>query len=229
MLVNINHKILTRLLIGIGGLFFLSSCPQAIAQPVRSGIISPDVTELSLYPDTSVTLDWTQTDRIIETVFLSNSTTLIVGSDGCLSGLSNVPCKQNRASALNIKLRQPRTFIRSTLTVVTIDPTGKRKTQVYSLLRGKKYGRDDEINLIQYSASAPPPSLGSIKSSQALLLRKGLSTAQARRWALDPLLISKSQLMINYVEQGMSLEDAAAKARVSLPYAQKLISIGEQR
>jgi hypothetical protein len=177
-----------------------------------------------LYRGQGLTISFARANQTVETVWLDNPRFVGLDSDGCLQGLQPT-CTKNEASALHLKLidsvpvAKVNQINKSLMTVVTLDAQGQRHNYLYRLQASLQGADSDGTALIEYvpSISATPTPIS------APAITQGMQLAQREGRLKDPQLMSRTITLLNLLNSGVPLENAAKEAGVSMTYIRSLV------
>jgi hypothetical protein len=181
-----------------------------------------------LYPSQGVTLSYSRANQTVETVWLNNRRFIGLDSDGCLQGIQP-SCTKNEATTLHLTLidsvkgRKVDRPNRSLMTVVTVDPQGKRYHYLYHLQPSLSAAEGDGTALIEYVTGNSIPS--AISATQ---IARGMEMARLSGRLRDAQLVNRTTQLLELLNRGVPLASAAKQAGVSMDYLRALANFGEK-
>jgi hypothetical protein len=188
---------------------------------------TPNPLEFYLYPGQGVTLDYGKAGQTVETIFLDNRRFVALDTDGCLNGLNGGSCAKNEATMLHLRLIDslPGSGVvdrinKSLLTVVTTDSSDVRRTYLYRIRPSLNTSDGDGTELIEYVNQRTASTDRYTAENILAQLKKGT----VEGWLVDPSLIGRVRSFADYLRQGLPVEVAADKAKISMKFVNGLVA-----
>ncbi|HAG82516.1 MAG TPA: hypothetical protein DCL61_15470 [Cyanobacteria bacterium UBA12227] len=212
----------------IGGSF----CSPLLALSVRQISSNEQQTiDLKVWEAHGINLSFMSLGETIRKVWLDDPSQFVLNADGCLENLSADSCPEPGASVLHIRRIKPINFpglprtppgSGTHLTVITQVTNGGRKIYSFRLLPGSG---QPEYSTIEITAAPLPISNQTLIAS----IRQGLEVAQENQQISrnDPLW-SRIETFLGLLENGQSVEQAAAQAQISMALVRQLNSLGDR-
>lgn len=187
--------------------------------------------DLKIWEAHGVNLSFITVGETIRKVWLDDPAQFVLNVDGCLENLSADSCTESGASVLHIRRIKPINFpglprtpsgSGAHLTVITEAVNGQRKIYSFRLLTGS--GQPE------YSTIEITPAPLSVRNQILIAsIRQGLEVAQKNQQISpnDPLW-NRIETFLGLLNNGQTVEQAAAQAQISLALVRRLNSLGSR-
>jgi len=189
---------------------------------------------VEVWPGHGVSISFYETGEVIQRVWLDDPSRILMDVDGCLQGLSDRSnCKDSGAGLIHLRQINP-VSIRGIpiatngahLTVITQSPAGTRQVYNFRVLTSKGTPRYSTISITPDVTRKEAPPADSIIVAT---ITKGLQVAAEKRWITpsNPLW-QKLQQLIQELQSGKNLTNAAESLKVSPQLIERLLQLGSQ-
>jgi hypothetical protein len=185
---------------------------------------TPKPLTVYLAPGQGITIDYRRIGQTIETMWIDNKRYVGVSTDGNLLGSAGGSAA-DPASALHLNLIESPSnnsiekSNRSLVTVVTVDPQKHRRYFLYSVYPNYTTSDGDSTKLIEYVMPVQ-----SATKFDATRLAKNIKLMIGQGLIRDLKLIERTNKLISYLNEGMSLEQAAKEAQLSMRFVNGVLA-----
>lgn len=177
-----------------------------------------------LAPGQGVTIDYRRIGQTIETLWLDNKRYVGISTDGSLLG-SKDGAATDPASALHLNLIESQSnnsiekSNRSLITVITVDSKKHRRYFLYNVFPNYNTSDGDSTKLIEYIMpvySTTRFDVNKLARNIKLMISQGLIR--------DLKLIERTNKLIAFLNEGMSIDQAAQEAQLSMKFVNGVLA-----
>lgn len=189
---------------------------------------------VEVWPGHGISISFYETGEVIQRVWLDDPSRILMDVDGCLQGLSDRSnCKDSGAGLIHLRQinsvsipGMPTAKNGAHLTVITQSSAGTRQVYNFRVLTSKGTPRYSTISITPDVTRKEAPPADSIIVAT---ITKGSQVAAEKRWITpsNPLW-QKLQQLIQELQSGKNLTNAAESVKVSPQLIERLLQLGSE-